>query len=240
MKGLLYRDFYLGKKTYILHGTIAAAMGLLGGLVSLSSVCGNLTGYANNNPGGFEIVIKIFMYLPIFMIVIGVQGISQSICSDYQSGWMLYEYNLPVKDSVKVGAHYIVGLIIVAMGMVIGLVHILIISEISGISIAKGDFYKMFLIGFLGLAEIAFLIPVSLRVKTQKYVSTISVLLVCIVWFISFVQLSVVTENELYAKVVRDVKFFKETIYGYWWVIIPVMLVTSFFCSMKTMKAKRV
>lgn len=240
MKGLLYKDFYLGKKTYILHGVIAGAMALLGVLVSLSSVCGNLTGYANNNPGGFEIVIKIFMYLPIFMIVIGVQGISQSICSDYQSGWMLYEYNLPVKNLVKVGAHYIVGLIIVAMGMLIGAVHMLIISEISGVDLVKGDFYKMLLIGFLGLAEIAFFIPISLRVKTQKYVSTISVLLVCIVWFISFLQLAVVSEDELYTKVARDVKFFKETIYDYWWVIIPVVLVTSFFYSVKTMKAKRV
>ena len=98
MKGLLYRDFYLGKKTYILYGMISIAMALFGILVSISFHCGNLVNYADNNPGSFENIIKILMYLPIFMIVIAVQGISQNICSDYKAGWMIYEYNLPMKN----------------------------------------------------------------------------------------------------------------------------------------------
>ena len=239
MKGLLYRDFYLGKKTYILHGMIALAMAIFGILVGVSSHCGNLVNYADNNPGSFEIIIKIFMYLPIFMLVIAVQGISQNICSDYKAGWMIYEYNLPVKDVVKVGAHYTSGLIIVAAGMVTGALYMLLVSQISGVELVKGDFIKMLLIGFIGLVQIAFFIPVSLRVKTMKAVSTIAVVIICVIWMVAFVQLGIVEETELFVKVAKDIKLFKNIIKNYWMVIIPAMLATSFLCSIKVVKAKR-
>ena len=240
MKGLLYRNFYLGKKTYILHGMIALAMAIFGVLVGISSHYGNLVNYADNNPGSFENIIKILMYLPIFMLVIAVQGISQNICADYKEGWMIFEYNLPVKDSVKVGAHYIAGLIIVAVGMGWGTLYMLLVSQISGVELVKGDFVKMLLIGLIGLVQIAFFIPVSLRVKTQKAVTTVLVIIICAVWFASFIQLGIVDEAELTMKVTRDIKLFKKIITNYWMIIIPVMLTTSFLCSLKTMKAKRI
>lgn len=239
MKGLLYRDFYLGKKTYILYGIIAAGIGFFGLLVSLSSVCGNLVNYADNNPGGFETTIKVFIYVPIFMVVMAVQGVWQCICSDYKSGWMLYGYNLPVKRSVTVGAHYITGILVVAAGMIIGLAHTLIISGFANVELGKKDFLIMLFLGFVGLVEITLFIPMSLLLKTEKAVSTASVLGGTVVWLIAMVQMAVAVESELEAKVARDFKLVKGIISDYWMIIVPVMLCVSFLCSVKILKAKR-
>ena len=55
MKGLLYKEFILGRKNYLAFLALAFVCALLGVLVCLSMICGNLQSVPTEDPEGVKV-----------------------------------------------------------------------------------------------------------------------------------------------------------------------------------------
>lgn len=107
--GLLYREFYLGKSTYITGILLFAGSALLGWLSILSLKYGNfgslfgkdLSGGVIKNKEASEIIgamILLFMrYIPAFMsCTIGAGVFMDVACKDVMNKWNRFEHSTPV------------------------------------------------------------------------------------------------------------------------------------------------
>lgn len=241
MKGLIYRDFYLGKKTFLLYTILALATGLFGVLMSLSSRCGNLISFAQNSPGEFGIVMDTFTYVPVILIVVSVWGIGQCIFSDYKSGWMYYSYTLPAKKSTMVGAHYIVSILVILAGVVCGIIHTYIIRSVAGFDITKKNVMGIALVGIIGVIYSMCLIPLSLASKTEKRTQTIIIIFGTVLYIVSMIQFSLleVDDERVFKIIWADIKPVKDALIGYWWIILPLILSLSISISVRLLKKNK-
>lgn len=241
MKGLVYRDFYLSKKTFLLYTVLALATGLFGVLMSLSSRCGNLVSFADNSSGEFEVLINIFTYIPIILIVVSIWGVSQCIFSDYKSGWMYYSYTLPERKSIMAGVHYIVSILVVLAGVIYGIIHTYIIRSVAGLDITKNNMIGIALVGIIGVIYSVCLIPLSLVCKTQKRTQTIIIIWGVVLYIVSMIQFNLleVDDERVFKIIWADIKPVKDALVGYWWIILPLILVLSISISVRILKKNK-
>ena len=185
MKGLLYKEFYLSKKTYLLFMGLTLMMGLLGALICLSMVSGNLQPMAEDDPTMLSVYTTLFTYLPFTLSLISVVGINHSIYDDYTSKWMVYSYTLPVKAKKAIGARYLAGIIVFAFCLLYGIFHGWILSCITKISLTFSMFQNMVVILILATFIFSLLLPMGLKYKTANKVSARCVFVGVTLYFVS-------------------------------------------------------
>lgn len=242
MRGLVYKEFYLGRKTYISFATITIMLALLGFLVALSTICGNIKGWAEANPEELKNTIQILTYLPILVSVFSVVGVEHSICGDYEAGWMNYSYTLPVKAGLAVGARYVTGLIVLGYSMVFGIIYAPLLSLVSGINLPDSIFKNILMLLVIAIIFISFDVPMSYRLKTSRAVSTRFGIFFVVVYVMAFVVFAIKmdaggameqSEGQILKSIqnifegIRDVVVYGAVL------IIPVALGLSFMVSEK-------
>lgn len=172
MKGLLYKEFYLGRKTYILFFVLAFVFSLLGFFVFLSMICGNLRWMPEEDPVSVDIFVMTFLYVPFLMSLFAVNGSNQSVYSDYASNWMTYSYTLPTSAIKAVGVRYLSGILIFPLCIFYGILNALVISGISKYSLDAEIFKNMVVCLVFAVLIFALNVPMALKCKTQQAVST--------------------------------------------------------------------
>lgn len=185
MKGLFYKEWCLGRKTFFSFLALSFVFCILGVLVFLSMICGNLQAMPKEDPESVKLFRTIFFYVPYILLLFGVEGCHQSIYRDYESGWMTYSYTLPVTAYKAVGARYLMGGSILGIGFLYGLLNAVIISKLSKIAFSFEIVKNLILILIIAIIIFSLFLPLAMKLKKSRTVATIeSVLMVGI--YLSF------------------------------------------------------
>ena len=133
MRGLIYRELYLARKSYI-GGLIAVAMFIiLGVLIRMSLLYGNLADLEADAYKMVDLVSYIaFSYLPLVLLFIPFAGDGGVSISDYKSKWMLYEYTLPYNEKQLAGVKYIIKIGLMLLAFLLAFGNLLLFGGLSG------------------------------------------------------------------------------------------------------------
>ena len=172
MKGLLYKEFYMGRKSYALFFALAFVFSLLGFLVFLSMICGNMKNMPSEDPQSVKIYATMFIYVPFLLILGAIDGCNQSIYSDYASNWMTYSYTLPTKATKAIGARYLSGVLLLPVCILYGIVNAAVICGISGYPMSVDILKNMVVFMLFEVIYFAIGVPMALKYKTSQAVST--------------------------------------------------------------------
>ncbi len=176
MRGLLYREFYVNKKHYFMFGALALAFALLGFMVALSSVCGNIKNFPETDPNAWKSTMLIITYLPTFIAIFAAMGVSGSVYSDYASKWMNYSYTLPTPYKVQVGVRYVAGIIVLAVALLFGMLYGIFVNMLAGTEIPQDLIKNVFAIIVIGIIYIAADVPLAYLCKNARTVEIVEII----------------------------------------------------------------
>ncbi|MBP3337801.1 MAG: ABC-2 transporter permease [Lachnospiraceae bacterium] len=185
MKGLLYKEWCLGKKTFALFLTLSMVFTVLGILVFLSTMYGNLKTWPETEPGSIKVFATMFSYVPYILILFVATSVNQGIFMDCESGWMKYSYTLPQKPIVIVGTKYLYGLIVFACSFIFGLINAGFICLMSGEKFTLDLVRNLIVILVAAICELAVVTPLAIKFKSGRTLSTVGAVFVMGVYILS-------------------------------------------------------
>lgn len=140
MKGLIYRELYLARKSYIGGMIVVAMFIVLGVLIRLSLVCGNL---ADLDAETYKMVDMasyiVFSYLPLLLLLVPLAGDGGVAISDYKSKWMLYAYTLQYSEKQMAAVKYIIKISLLLLGFGLAFCNLCLFGGLSGQGIRGTD-----------------------------------------------------------------------------------------------------
>lgn len=182
MKGLIYKEFYLGKKNLLIFGMVAIMFAILGILVTFSMDFGNLHKLADGE-GMRSYYAQIFFYVPYLILLLSTESCINSIFRDYSISWMDYSYSLPVSGKKTIGAKYISCGIISLSAFLIDILYSVLIATLSGVAYSF-EILKIQLIIFVVACMVnAMLLALAYLVRDKKRMTTIEVIFFSVVYF---------------------------------------------------------
>lgn len=240
MKGLLYKEFYLTRKTYLGFLGVAIGISLLCILVCISMICGNLQSVPTESPQDVEIYFQIFIYTPFVLLLFASNACEHSIYADYASGWMKYSYTLPTPVTKAIGVRYVAGIIIVAVCILFGFINAGIMSMILNKPITAQIVKNLLGIAFIGLSISLIFLPLALRYKTAQAVGNKA----GIVFIVSYIaigayfinnmnQMSDAMQDKYIADMVAKVAEIRDIVLPLSPVIVLLLFAASFSLSVK-------
>lgn len=185
MKGLIYRELYLARKTYMVGGIIVVLFVLLGVLIRLSLLYGNL---AELEEDAFEFVdiasYYAFSYLPIVLLGIACSSDGGIIISDYRSKWCLYSYTLPMKEQNHAMVKFVIKVGALLLMFLLGIGNLALFAGLSGRNIESGSIQFLWIVIMLVGVISTVVVPMTIRYKSANAVIiriAIALLLICMV-----------------------------------------------------------
>ena len=248
MRGLIYKEFKLNRKFYSSFMGMAIMFGLLGFLVVLSSICGNLKNFAADNKDLFGFIVSVLTYMPFAMAVFSVFGVVHSVFSDFKTNWTYYSYTLPTKPMVTVGTRYAAGTITLAVCSIGSMIYSYILAAVAGTELSETLIKNLVAITVIVFVVLAFCLPVAIGLKDIKklgLVGMIAFILLTVVEGIDMIKmvdekskdgtLSTYTAEDEAAGELMEQKIFavRDILADYWFIIIPVVLIISLLISVK-------
>ncbi len=207
MKGLLFKEFYLTRKTYLGFLGVFLGMASLCILAALSMICGNLQEIMTESPEVVSEYFQMFVYAPFAVSVFSVAVGEDSVFKDYASGWMQYSYTSPVPAAKMVGVRFLAVVIIAVVSMVLGLGSAGIVSLILDEPITAGILKNMLVILMVAIGYSFLDIPLALRFKTAQAVQSkvgIAFIIIYIVAFGWFFKKTEQLKGEAYDQYMAD------------------------------------
>ena len=207
MKGLLFKEFYLTRKTYLGLLGVFLGMALLCILAALSMICGNLQDIMTEFPEEVNGYFQMFVYAPFAVSVFSVAVGEDSVFKDYTSGWMQYCYTSPVPAAKMVGVRYLTVVIIAIASLVLGLGSAGIVSLILDEPITGGILKNMLVILMVAIGYSFLDIPLALRFKTAQAVQSkvgVAFIIIYIVAFGWFFKKSEQLKGEAFDQYMAD------------------------------------
>ncbi len=140
MKGLIYRELYLARKSYIGGMIVVAMFILLGVLIRLSLICGNLADLDAETYKMVDMASYIaFSYLPLLLLLVPLAGDGGVAISDYKSKWMLYAYTLPYSEKQMAAVKYMIKITLLLFGFGLAFCNLCLFGGLSGQGIRGTD-----------------------------------------------------------------------------------------------------
>ncbi len=170
MKGLLYKEWCLHKKSIFLFALIALVFSVLGLLVFLSMICGNLKGVLD--PDSTSMLLSIFTHAPYIIALCASAVCNASVCSDYESGFMKLTHTLPLTPIQKVSTKYIFASAIMCASFVFGICNALAMHAMARQDITSNTIKTMLLFLVLAVILNGIFIPISYLLRKSRSVST--------------------------------------------------------------------
>ena len=237
MKGLIYKEFLLGKKNYLGFLAFAIGMACLGILVGLGTRFGNIQDYTVEDKARFY---NIFVYFTYIVLLLATAELCISIARDKTSGWKKIEYTMPVSPIKRVGAWYLTGGMVLAGYFLIGLMNTGLMATMFGQEVTGTVLKNMALI-LLGFVTVFLLIlpwyqlfdgkTLERTWSTMVIVCCLSVLIVALV-----IALKYDDPEQLRAFFKNILRKAQEFIDGFFYlspIIMPLLLIGSFALSVR-------
>lgn len=190
MKGLIYRELYLAKKSYFTGLFVTLAVMIVGILVRLSTIYGNL---AKLDEDALFIVdiytYNIFMYLPLIAALCTLMTDHGVIIGDSKCRFGVFAYTLPVSDVKLAAVKFIIpiGSAVVSVG--IGILNAAMICGISGKALNAGIMKIILIITAICVFISSMSIPLLTRFKVKTVTDVFSIGLIGIVVLILWLNM---------------------------------------------------
>ena len=237
MKGLIYKEFLLGKKNYLGFLAFGIGVAILGVLVGLGTRFGNLQDYTMEDKNYFYNMFAYFTY--VLLLLVSAESCT-SIARDKTSGWKKIEYTMPVSAVKRGGAWYLVGGMVLAGCFLAGLMNTGLMALMFGQAVTETIIKNMALI-LLGFVMVfCIILPLYQRFDgkslertwcTMVVVCAIVVLIVALV-----IGLKYDDPEQLRAFFKSIVEKAKEFIDGFFFlspITMPLLLIGSFALSVR-------
>ncbi len=237
MKGLIYKEFLLGKKNYL--GFLAFGIGVasLGVLVGLGTRFGNIQDYTVEDKAYFY---NIFVYFTYVVLLLVASEICISIDRDKRNGWKKIEFTMPVSPIKRVGAWYLTGGMVLVGCFLVGLMNTGLMTLMFG-KFMTGDILKNMVLILLGfMAVLLLVLPLYQRFSGNALERTWSTMVVVCAIVVLIVVLVIGLKyddpEQLRAFFKSIVEKAKEFIDGFFFlspIIMPLLLIGSFALSVR-------
>ena len=165
---LIYRELYISRKYYITNTLVALLFIVMGILVRLSMLYGNL---ANLDGEAFELVDTLTYYTLTYLLSYAAFSLiddNSVILSDFRSSWRMFSYTLPITPVKHVLAKYIIKLGAFCIAMVISVVNGALIGAFSGRDFGMPQILNFFILANFWLLVNLFRAPIMLASRTEK------------------------------------------------------------------------
>lgn len=173
MSGLIYKEWYSAKKRLAPFVILAGMLALLGILVFISVEHGNLKTMVQGNPLLMKTYSGIFYYLPIFLLLTGVEVFVQNIFTDYDTGWMNLSYTFPVTPAKSILAKYMMVLIYSIACFLTGILYSLVIGILSGVDYSFKVLKLQVIILLITVLLFSVVLPIAIRVKKKNKMDSV-------------------------------------------------------------------
>lgn len=190
MKGLIYRELYLAKKSYFTGLFVTISVMIVGILVRLSTLYGNL---AKLDEEAFRITdiytYNIFMYLPLIAAMCTFMTDSGIIIGDSKCRFGVFAYTLPVSDVQLAAVKYVILIGSALASVVLGILNAAIICGISGKALSAGIMKIILIIAAIHIFYFSLSIPLLIGFKVKAAADALSLGLVGIVVLIMWLNM---------------------------------------------------
>lgn len=231
MKGLIYKELFLGKKTYIGFLAVALGLAILGILVSLGIRYGNIQDMAADE---VTRMFQMFVYFTYGSLLVTIGEDFFAIERDKVKGWRKLEYTMPVTAKKQMAARYLTAGIVLIGCFVLGLIN----GGVMALMFRRTFTNTM----FKNMVIILLLVMVSFLVETPQYqyfsfnavtfIYSAIMMVVCMVFAIGFCMEEGIL-REIYNYVWKNAGRFLDGFLYLSPLIMPVLLAVSFFLSVK-------
>lgn len=165
LKGLVFKEIYLGRKKYLVMTAIWLMLAVLGILIRLSIMYGNMSGMSPEELADTEpVMYYIFSYLPAFILMYSTVGSTDDIYSDNSSGWTIFSITAPISEGRYIGIKYLVKTAMIILAFGLSLCNSAILCALNDKSFNKQAVTILFFIMLLVLA-----VTVISRYTAYKY-----------------------------------------------------------------------
>lgn len=172
MKGLVLKDFYMGKRFIILGAAGFFMMVMLSYLLRAAYIHGNLA--MLDTPAiedGIRTTDFSFTVLPgLVLLFLFVQAVTASIYADAKTGWNQYLFSSGLSEKKIVFAKYIEFIGLWIIGILMALLFAAIYGSIFGFFNVKGGIYSFFLAAFFVAICQCIMIPLAYRYQNENAV----------------------------------------------------------------------
>ena len=165
---LIYRELYISRKYYITNVLVSLIFMVMGILVRLSMLYGNLAGLEEEL---FNIVDMFTYYGLTYMISYAAFNLVDNtdvILSDFRSNWRMFSFTLPVTPVKQILAKYIIKLGAFCIAMVISIVNGALMGAFSGRGFGMPQILNFFIFANFWLLVNLFRGPIMLASRTEK------------------------------------------------------------------------
>lgn len=151
MKGLMYKELYLSRKSRIIGAAVYFVVLMLFVMIKLSILYGNL---GKLDEGITDNLQSIVYYIMVFgcAIVLFTSQYTSCIHADEKAGFRIYEHTLPVSERAIVGAVYLVNLCFLGVVTLVTYINMFIANALFGKSLEP-----MYLIYLFGIGCVFFM-----------------------------------------------------------------------------------
>lgn len=181
MKGLLYRNFCLGRKVWIPIWGIAVGMIILNVLVQLSMLYGNLAKADNRS---FILIYYIQLYMIPYTAMLTIDS-SSIIRSDLTVNWTRNRKIFPVTDFQWICGIYLLKIAFFLIGLILFLLNGIILSGMANHAFSIYEVQNMLILTNLLLLMDTLQMPVLVRARNPKEIEY-SMALPCVAGIIIF------------------------------------------------------
>lgn len=173
IKGLLRKEWCLERKTVCLFLVLSLVYFVLGILVFLSMLCGNLQFIPREEPEAVPQLAAVFCYVPFLLSLFAANACNHSVYSDYESHWMRYSYTLPAGAHEIIGAKYLMGGGIFLFNLLYGMLNAAVICMLSGEAFTPERFQNLLMLWALAIVVFAVFLPLAMRLQKARTVGAI-------------------------------------------------------------------
>lgn len=259
MRGLIYRELYLSKKSYIAGFVSFLMIFLVGLLFRLSTEYGNLAKLVTINEDGFWIVdiitLYVSVYVPSMVIFFTMMAEHGIIIADCKSKWNIFAYTLPVSEEKTVFVKYLILVCSMLVGFIFSILNAVIMCGISDKDFTFGIVKNMMIIMTCLLIYQAINIPLLMKFKSKAKCDVIYTIVFCILLFVGSKLLienamqtffndlnsEYISESEMWELVrefLQKIVDFRDRIFLFVPIAIIAVIAVGYYASVRVLKGR--
>lgn len=235
MKGLLRRQWYLSRKSFLMLSAIVCGLLFMEILVRLSLQYGNLANIENKDDLD-EVTYCIFIMLNTFCCMKIFSSDYHVIQSDCEVGWRKFGYTLPVSEKLQAGATIVWVALGSVLGFAVSFLNYFILTFVSSRPVDKAFLWAIPAVGMLCILTECMRIPITYRFGKGSISDAIIIALI-------FILTSVISKtivpyinsfSETHPEIIDKDAWFAEQVKSLlvqWGWVCPVLIVVAFVSS---------
>ncbi|MDD6345819.1 MAG: ABC-2 transporter permease [Oscillospiraceae bacterium] len=256
MKGLIYRELYLSKKSYIAGFVTFLMIFLIGLLFRLSTEYGNLASLEGDAFRSVDIITYYeSLYVPPAVMFFAMMAEHGIIIADFKSKWNIFSYTLPISEKKTAFVKYLILVCSMLAGLIFSILNALIICGISERPFTFGIVKNILIIMTCILINQSINIPLLMKLRSKAksdivFTIAFAMLLFAFSKFIKEIFTKIFSEFsdienmseaevwELIGKFVQKIVDFRDKVFLFVPIAIIAVISAGYYASVRILKGR--